>query len=100
MINNLRTQVGQQVLLAGVSEYRQHPSKFLQMRKTYIHGLSFQQDRLDSKRGEIWDNVVKLDPNLRWVRDVCDHKSCEAGQHFDCLGYIEACRWLEVEQDR
>src|SRR4051812_2214119 len=45
-------------------------TEIFQSWEIHIHGLPFQQDRLDSKAGKFFNNVIKLDPNLRWVRDV------------------------------
>src|SRR3954469_6306706 len=62
-------------------------------------GLPAQQDRLDNEGGEIPDNVVKLYPDFCRVRDICNHEACEAGQHFDRLGHVQACGDREVKDN-
>ena len=60
------------------------------MRQAHKLALPTQQDRLDRKRGEIWDKIVKLCPNLRRIGDVSNYETCEAGENLDCLSYVSA----------
>jgi hypothetical protein len=63
-------------------------------------GLPAEQYRLDREGGKIPDDVVKLYPDFRRVRDIRNDEPREAGQHLDRLGYVPALRYREIKNDR